>query len=142
AWTYALTGDFAAVDRLLARDPPALRAPCLPPEMVGELAVLEATVARFRGDGPRALELSRRALELLSDDQQALRGGALLNLGVVHQQRREPAAAARALDEAGRLGEAGGWGRYVALGALEELATLEIRRGQLTQAARTCGRAI
>ena len=32
-------------------------------------------------------------LELLADDQQGLRSGALLNLGVAHFQRGEPAAA-------------------------------------------------
>jgi LuxR family maltose regulon positive regulatory protein len=146
-WTLALTGDFAAVDRLLAR------AAGWPPALGAEAALLAANVARFRGDAPRALALSARALALVADAAPAhddaaggmraadARAGALLIRGVALSARGDLAAAARALDEAGRPTEAGGWGRYVALVALEELALLEGERGRLGAAIRTCARA-
>ena len=114
----------------------------MPTEIAGELAVLETSVARFRGDTPRTLKLARRALEVLRDDQPELQLSVYMALGVAYHQQGAPEEAAEALHKASQLGETSDRGRYGALAALEELATLQIRRGQLAEAAHACGRGI
>ncbi|MFL5806164.1 MAG: LuxR C-terminal-related transcriptional regulator, partial [Roseiflexaceae bacterium] len=74
-------------------------------------------------------------------DQQALRAGAALNSGVAYLQRGDTAAARQALAEASTLAAADG-SQWIALAALEELASLQFRQGQLTQTLHTCEQAV
>ena len=58
--TLALSYQFDAVDALLVQAAPALNNLDLPGNVAGGLAVLHSTVARFRGDMPRALALRNK----------------------------------------------------------------------------------
>lgn len=140
AWVLALTGDFAAVDGLLRRDAGGPHALGWPPALSAEALLLEANMARIRGDLPRARALSEAALAFVAAMRVPLPGGALradvtssalLSRGVDQQARGDLAAAARTLDEAITLGLSGDWGRYVALVALEALVILRVGQGQL-----------
>lgn len=146
--TLALFGQFEAVEQVLLNaavfSATALPAPDLPAEVTGGLTALHATVARFRGDTDRTLELARQALQQLPLDSQLsqmLRAGAVLTIGSAYLQRGESLAGQQALTEAVALGVASGAGN-MSLAALEELATDQIRQGQLAQAKRTCEQAL
>jgi LuxR family transcriptional regulator, maltose regulon positive regulatory protein len=134
--TMVVTGQFDTVERLLTDAAPALSAPDLSPNIVGELAVLRSTIARGQGDGDGTLALARQALAQLALDNHGFRAAAALNIGVASLWRGELAVAKAALAEAAALGEAEG-SQWIALGALEELASLQRRHGQLRQMLRT-----
>ena len=140
-WTLALTGQIDAAEQLLTNAATMLSAPDLAAEVIGELAVLRSVIARERGDFAETLALAQRALEQLPADKQTWRAGAAFMSGWVHLRRGESAAAIPALMEASRLAVADG-SDWIALEALEELATLQARQGQLSQSLRTCERAV
>jgi LuxR family transcriptional regulator, maltose regulon positive regulatory protein len=135
-FTMVVTGQFGTVERLLADAAPAFSAPDLPTNIIGELAVLRSMIARGQGDGDGTLALARQALAQLALDNHGFRAAAALNIGVASLWRGELAAAKAALVEAATQGEAEG-SQWIALGALEELASLQGRHGQLRQMLRT-----
>jgi len=135
-FTTALTGQFAAVERLLADAAPAFSALDLSPNMVGELAVLRAMIARVQGDAAGTHALAQQALVQLDRDNHGFRAGAALYLGVASMWRGELAAAKAAFAEAAALGELGG-SQWIALAALEELSSLQARLGLLREMHRT-----
>jgi LuxR family maltose regulon positive regulatory protein len=135
-FTLAFMGEHAPVERLLADAAPAFSAPELPRNIIGELAVLRSTVARFQGDATNAHALAQQALVDLDQDNHGFRAGAALNIGAISVWRGELAAAREALTEAAALGELGG-SQWIALAALEELTSLQARQGQLHQMLRT-----
>jgi LuxR family transcriptional regulator, maltose regulon positive regulatory protein len=138
--TLAVAGQFDAFEKLLADAAPALNAPDLPSNIVGELLALRSSVARFQGDGPSTLALARQALAQLALDNYAIRALVALNIGVASMWSGELAAAKTALAEAAALGELDG--QWIALGALEELGSLQGRQGQLRQVRQTSEQAI
>src|SRR5690606_27760223 len=73
-WTLVLTGQGHQLERGLAGSSvsAAMSAPGLPDEVAGELALLRATLARFRREPARSLELAHQALEHLSGDERGL----------------------------------------------------------------------
>ncbi|HRQ42660.1 MAG TPA: LuxR C-terminal-related transcriptional regulator [Chloroflexota bacterium] len=142
-WILILTGHVTALDEWLARPQAktALAAPDLPAEIVGELTLLQATLARFRREHEQSLQLALAAFNLLRDDKRGLQAGAMYTIGVAHLQRGDVASASRAFTEAVRLGEAKG-GPYMALGALDTLSDIQIRQGHLAQARQLCQQAL
>jgi LuxR family maltose regulon positive regulatory protein len=139
--TLALSGQFDAMEALLLQGAPALNSLDLPDVIEGGLLVLHSTAARFRGDSELAIELAQQALHQLPVDVLALRAGAALNMGAAYLQRGERAAASQALADAITLSFDGG-AAYLALAALEELATDQMRQGHLVQAKQTCEQAL
>jgi LuxR family maltose regulon positive regulatory protein len=126
--------QFDAVERLLAEAAPALSAADLSPNMLGELATLRSTIARFQSDaGTQAL--AQQALTLLDHNNYGFRAIATINLGIACLERGEFRAARAALTDAMALGELGGL--WIALAALEELMSLQRRQGQLHAMLRT-----
>jgi LuxR family maltose regulon positive regulatory protein len=139
-FTMALAGQFAAVERLLADAAPAFSAPDLAPNSVGELALLRAMIARVQDDAAGTLALAQQALAQLDPNNHSFRAGATLYLGVVCMWRGELGAAKESLAEAAALGELGE-SQWIALAALEELASLQARHGQLREVLRTAAQA-
>jgi LuxR family maltose regulon positive regulatory protein len=137
----ALTGQFAAVERLLADAASIFHTPDLDSNIAGELAVLRAMIARIQEDVAGTYALSRQALAQLALDNHGFRAGAMLYLGVASMWRGELAAAQAALAEAAALAELGG-SQWIALAALEELGSLQARHGLLRQVVRTCEQAV
>jgi LuxR family transcriptional regulator, maltose regulon positive regulatory protein len=135
-FTLALRGQLAAVEQLLAEAAPTLSAPDLPPNIVGELALLRSTIARFRRDAAGTLAFAQQALAQIALDNHGFRAAAAINVGVASIWCGEIAAAKAALAEAAALGELSG-SQWITLGALEELASLQARAGELRQVLRT-----
>jgi LuxR family maltose regulon positive regulatory protein len=142
-WILVLTGRGQALEPWLAAPgaSAALAAADLPDGVRGELALLRATLARFRREADLSLELAHQALELLSDDERGLQAGAMYTIGTVNLQKGEIASASSAFNQAVLLGEAKG-GPYMALISLQELSEIQIRQGKLTQAVKTSQQAV
>jgi len=142
-WTLAFTGQNQAARQLLA-GPEAqdvLDEATLPAARQGELALLRAMIARALFDGDHGLADAQRALALLPEDQGGLRAGAIHLVGVAQFRRGETVAASRTMAEAVAVGEAED-GPYMALDALQDLASIQIRQGHLEQIKQTCRRAM
>ncbi|HEX6386103.1 MAG TPA: LuxR C-terminal-related transcriptional regulator [Anaerolineae bacterium] len=142
-WTLILTGHTQALEQWLAapQASAALAAPDLAAGIRGELALLRATLARFRRENVRSLELAQEALRHLSDDEQGLQATVMYAIGVAQLHQGEIAAARQAFTETVILGEAKGI-PYATLIALQDLCQLQIRQGQLSQAIQTCQQAM
>jgi len=100
--------------------------------LLGEVALVQAHIARVRGNAERAIELSERALQL-SDDL-SVRSIAAVNVGMAQWYRGHLAEAEEALSEAQRTGQGSGneyarWTGYVFLNRIR------VARGQLREAA-------
>lgn len=142
-WSLVLTGHVNELEKwLIAPQTSAvLDAPDLPAQVLGELILLQATLARFRRENDRAFALARQALGLLSEDDRGLQAGALYTIGVAQLQQGDIASAHESLVEAAAAGEARG-GPYMALSALDTLSDIQLRQGNLTQAMQSCQQAL
>lgn len=149
AWAAALAGRFEAVEAPLAAvdatldayagdpDAPApFSQPYTPRNLASEALAVRATVAGLRRETARTVELGRRALAALPDDSVLVRAVVALMLGNAAYLQGDLAAAAPALEDAARAGQAGGM-PIIAIFALRQLAELHARAGQLHRAART-----
>ena len=132
--------QFDAVERLLADAAPALTAADLSLNTLGELATLRSLIARFQSDSATTLNLAQQALDQLDHDNHGFRAIAAINMGIAFLERGELSAAKVALAEAIALGELGGL--WIALAALEELMSLQLRQGLLREMRRTSEQAI
>jgi LuxR family transcriptional regulator, maltose regulon positive regulatory protein len=135
-FTMVLRGQLTAAERLLADAAPALSAPDLAPNILGELALLRSTIARLQDNAAVTLDYAHQALAQLALDNHGMRGALAVNIGVASIQCGDLATARAALAEAAELGELSG-SLWIALGALEELASLHARASELRQALRT-----
>ncbi|NTU83366.1 MAG: hypothetical protein HGA45_29020, partial [Chloroflexales bacterium] len=149
AWARAIAGQFEAIDAPLAAvdaalttytgdpDAPApFSAPYTPRNLASEALAVRATVASLRRETGRTIDLARRALAALPDDSILVRAVVALMLGNAAYLQGDMAAAAPALEEAARAGQAGGM-PIIAIFALRQLAELHACAGQLHRAAHT-----
>ncbi len=136
----ALLARFDAIEPLMAHGATALNAADLPMDVVGGMTLLHGTVARLKGQTARAIELTQLSLQQLPLDS-ALRSGAAFNIGAACFYRGDIAAGQVSMANAIALGTASGAG-YIVLSAYEELASVQIRQGQLAQAKLTCEQAL
>jgi LuxR family transcriptional regulator, maltose regulon positive regulatory protein len=100
----------------------------------GEAAAIGAFLVRNRGDVPLSIELSRRALGLLREDNITLRGIVALNLGGAYWMSGDLASANETLAEAITASRRAD-NAFAALLAMRELAELEVMGGRLHRAA-------
>src|SRR5215210_4903714 len=100
----------------------------------GEAAAVRSFIVRNRGDVPLSIELSRRALELLSEDNLTLRGIVALNLGSAYWMSGDLAAANAAFTEAITASQRAD-NPFAVLLAMRGLAELQVMRGRLHRAA-------
>jgi LuxR family maltose regulon positive regulatory protein len=138
-WTLILTGHYQAAAHWLATPPAStiLQQPDLPAAVLGELLVLRATIARFQRDPALVQELAQQALNYLPEDRRGMRAGATFTIGLAQLLQGEIGAASQTLAEAASLGETAE-GPYIAISALEELASIQLRQGHLSRALQTC----
>jgi len=142
-WVLMFTGKSQAAKKWLAvpQVEAALNSAGLPPEIQGELALLRASIARARFEGDHGLADAQQALALLPVEQPGLRAGAIHLIGVAQFRQGDTAAASQAFIEAVAVGEAEE-GPYMALDALQDLASIQIRQGHLEQIKQTCQQAM
>ncbi|MBN1145888.1 MAG: tetratricopeptide repeat protein, partial [Anaerolineales bacterium] len=99
----------------------------------GRVEGLRAFVAAFQGNVPLAVELSRKALERMREDDPFLRGVVAWNLGISSVWSSDLPAGYRALEEAVQVGLQTG-NQMVAVVALSHLAELRMNMGELNEA--------
>ena len=109
--------------------------------MRGEVTVIRAMVANFRGDRSRAIQLCNQALEIIPEDNLFLRATIVGNLGGAYAVEGDVVAASHAFAEASRLSKAAG-NIFTALIAISYLAEMQVSQGQLHQAAKTYQQAL
>jgi LuxR family maltose regulon positive regulatory protein len=119
----------------------ALESADLPAQVLGELTLLQATLARFQRQPDRSLQLAQASLSQLSKDERGLLAGAMYTIGVAHLHNGDIDSASQAFKQAVTLGEAKG-GPYMALSALDTLTDMQIRQGHLVQAMQSCQQAL
>jgi LuxR family maltose regulon positive regulatory protein len=110
-------------------------------EIIGEVTTIRAAVAGLQGKPSRAMDLSRRATELLTEDNQFLRCIIAASQGFAHRSRGDVAAAGQAFAEVAALARSVG-ATYVALLAYKHLAELRMVQGRLRAAADVCHQAL
>jgi LuxR family transcriptional regulator, maltose regulon positive regulatory protein len=100
----------------------------------GEAAAVRSFIVRNRGDVPLSIELSRQALELLSEDNLTLRGIVALNLGSAYWMSGDLMAANAAFTEAITTSQRAD-NPFAVLLAMRGLAELQVMGGRLHRAA-------
>ena len=137
SWALILTDQIDAAETRLAaaesRLAGAEQAAQDRPAFLGEVLAAQAYIARARGDVPRTIELSRRALSLLSPEALSARSVVALSLGYALWNSGRLAEAEQALAEAERAARQSG-NAYAELMAIFCLATIQGAWGRLHQA--------
>jgi LuxR family transcriptional regulator, maltose regulon positive regulatory protein len=148
AWALLVTGQLEAaelrvqdlermVDTNLSFPPDNREIPLGDDELAavsGEAAAIRAFIVRNRGDVPLSIELSRRALELVSEDNLTLRGIVAYLLGGAYSMSGDLMAANEFLSEAITTSQRAD-NAFAALLAMRGLAELHVMRGRLHRAA-------
>ena len=133
AWALGLSGQAEAAEARL-QDAEAASAGVPPGERGGHIAAIRAYVAAHAADLPRAVELARKALDLLPAEERTVRSVVAFTLANVSRVQGDLKAASQALLEASALGQEGG-NLHLAVSALCQLAGLEVEQGRLHDAA-------
>ena len=148
AWARVLTGQLEAaelcvqdlermIDANVSVPPHEREAPTSNEELAAvsdEAAAIQAFIVRTRGDVSRPLELSRRALGLLLEDNFTLRSIVALNLGGAYLMSGDLAAADAAITEAITASRRAS-NAFGVLLVMRELAGLQVMGGRLHRAA-------
>lgn len=150
AWALLWSGQAAALEAQL-RDikqmlaDPLETQPDIHPSadraMLGEVAAIQAELARQRGDTSGAIELAREGLARIPEDASWPRSIVTGLLGGAYRLRGDLAAARRAYNETVHVSQASG-NVAVTLFALGELVQVHVMQGALHQAARTYQQAL
>lgn len=109
--------------------------------MLGKITACQAIIASFRRDMPRTVELSKKALQLLSPADLDIRSSLILNLAKIQWDRGLFKEAEPLFREAYEIGRQIG-NHWIAQIALAYLSGITKIRGRLHQAAELCQQAI
>jgi LuxR family maltose regulon positive regulatory protein len=107
----------------------------------GFSSAVRSWCARLRGDAPRAVELARRALSLLPEEEGGLRAFAAVVLGDTLWTTGDLASASEVLADAARIGRSAGH-VYSTLSAMTLQVRVQSERGSLREADETLGEAL
>jgi len=138
SWPLVLSGQSETAESLLAHAE-QLAAGNRP--LLGAIATAQAYLARGRGDMPRTIELSQRALSLLPETDLASRAILALNLGIAFWHTGQMGEATHALVEAQHAAQESG-NFYAQLTGAVFLSRVMAVRGKLRQAAKTSQQAV
>ena len=137
-WVLTLTGQLEAARPHLDCCERALQGDN---EKLGQVIVAQAYLARARGDYLEAIELSKKALALISGSDMLSRGLVTFTLGFAHFNAGHLAEAEQALQEASQLARASG-NDFTRLTALGLLGAIQMNQGRLHRAAESCRQAL
>jgi LuxR family maltose regulon positive regulatory protein len=126
AWALLLAGR--PLDAIESRLQDAARS-----EAVDKVAPLRALLALYQGQMPRAVELARRALQRLSEDDLFLRNFATWILAISRLMDGDLTVSTQTLDKVARMSHRAG-NVMIAVMVLCNVAKLRIRQGRLYQA--------
>jgi LuxR family transcriptional regulator, maltose regulon positive regulatory protein len=130
SWPLVLTGQLDMAERLLT---PVEQQVGNDLQLQAEIATQQAYIARARGDHRRTVELSQRALSLLSEADRPAREVLAVNLGIAHWHNGQLDDAERVFTEA-RRASAGLGNRYADLTIQIFLNRILAARGHLRSA--------
>jgi LuxR family maltose regulon positive regulatory protein len=130
SWPLIMSEQIDAAESCLAH---AEQAGHEDPAFLGGAAAARAYIARARGDGRRAVELSRQALALLPQDDFTSRSVVAANLGMAYWYAGHLAEAEQVLTEAREAARRSG-NSYAGGGAQFFLAKVQAARGRLQRA--------
>jgi LuxR family maltose regulon positive regulatory protein len=97
SWPLVLSGQIEKAEPLLAR---AAQGAGGDSHFLGEIAAVEAFIARSRGDDDQTIKASQKALSLLPESEKPLRGILAVNLGITHWHNGQLGEAYGAMSEA------------------------------------------
>jgi LuxR family maltose regulon positive regulatory protein len=137
-WTLILTGRNELAESLLANVESLVQDE---PQFLGDIASVQAYLARTRGDVVGTIEYSQRALELIPETNQTARGIVAVNLGIAYWHTGQMEEATQALMESQIAAQETG-NFYVQLASLIFLGRVKAVQGELHQAAKMFQRAI
>ena len=106
--------------------------------LAGHIAAIRAYATAQKRDLARAIDLTREALEHLPENDLMVRSFTMAVAGNLLRMSGDLVAATQAITEAIVLAQAAG-ANYIAVDARCDLVKIQIARGQLHQAAATCG---
>jgi LuxR family maltose regulon positive regulatory protein len=109
--------------------------------LLGSASAIRSWRARIRGDAPEAVELARRALSLLPDEEAPIRNFAAICLGDALRTIGDLSAASEAFTEATEIGRAAGY-VYGTLAGMVLHARVQAERGRLREAGEEYRRAL
>ena len=98
AWPLILIGEIEEADRVLQHVKGMT--PAIPEVLLGHIAAAEAFMSRAKGDVAKTIELSKKALSLIPEDDRGNRGNIALNLGLITWHLGQLEEAEAALNEA------------------------------------------
>ena len=101
--------------------------------LAGEIAALRALLTMLSGDIPKSIQLSRLALELLTEDRQLFQCLAADNLGMCYVLSGDLSSASQAFEQVLRIAQRSG-NKMMAVAALSNLTGLQVVQGRLRQA--------
>ncbi|TFH35278.1 MAG: hypothetical protein E4G99_07655 [Anaerolineales bacterium] len=131
AWPLILLGKFDEADRILQQIKEM--ASTLPDALLAQVVAAEAFSSRSQGDMERTIELSKKALSLLPEEDLSSRGNITLNLGIITWHLGQLDDAETALRDA--LGATSATGNdYAHHTALVFMARTHAARGNLSAA--------
>jgi LuxR family maltose regulon positive regulatory protein len=130
AWALMLTSQFDQADSILAS---AVQLAPSDSPTAGEIASAQAYLARSRGQMEKVIELSEKALTLLSETNFAARSNVAMNLGIARWHMGQMAEAQVVLDQAVEAAQKSG-NLYALLTAQVFLARIAAVRGELHRA--------
>jgi LuxR family maltose regulon positive regulatory protein len=143
AWTYHMDGQRGAIEPHLQDAERSLQTLGLPDDdrfasdLRGQIAAMRASNARHRGDWPLFFRYADEALELLAEDNLAVRTTLNANLGLAYMLRVDLKAAVAAFRKVQSLGQASG-NMISAVNCIGFLAAILIAQGRLRQAVDLC----
>jgi LuxR family maltose regulon positive regulatory protein len=139
AWMLLNAGSHDAVEEHLVDAERALAAleVAQAQKLQGEIAALRAVVASYRREISRTIELCRQARDQLPEDDAFLRAAVAHALGIAYRFSGRVVEASQAFSEAIALGRTAG-NLYIMMDSVTNLASMQMRRGQLRAAAQTC----
>lgn len=153
AWCHKIRGSYALIEPLLQDAQRALEQSG-PPQAVsqkvaarrrrsllGQAAIMRASIALNQEQHDLALDLSRQALEMLPEDHRYLRMLAVTNIAIVHLYRGDAGAAEKILVEKQTSLPPDGHPN-IYLGLLSILVRVRLHRGALHAAMEVCRQAL
>lgn len=111
------------------------------PDLEGSILAARSMLSFYKGEYEHVLQYAYQAREHLSPEQTYLRAGLAFNLGGALERTGEDQAAFESYQEARQISHAHG-NRTVELSALKKLGDMQMRRGQLHQAAQSYRQAL
>jgi LuxR family maltose regulon positive regulatory protein len=144
SWSLILTGQLDAAESILAEAETAVEREGGgggAVDLLSDIVSAQAYIARMRGDDERTIELSRRALSLLPEDDLAARSIVAVNLGMAYWNRGHLAEAEPVLMEAEDAARRSA-NHYARLTALSFLGVVQAAQGRLHEGAEWLRRAI